>query len=124
MPGSHSFVPRLDPIGPSRRLDPNAPLTAAWLGGRPVILARPDPSIRRPGVPADLTVPITVSRLRRAIDIERGRATGPYEPSLIDDWPLSHVPIGSVDEQTRTGLIIFGMLFGAVLVGKALLERR
>lgn len=93
----HVIEPKLDPIDPDRRLDPDAPLMHAWLGGRPVVLARVDPRTQPAHLPAQMTVPITVSRLRRAIDIERDRATGPYVPSLVDDWPLSHMPIGSTD---------------------------
>jgi len=90
-----SLTPRFDAIGPNERLDPNAPLVAAYLGGRPVVLARRDPRIRRaPGVPSDLTVPVTMSRFRRALDIEAGRGTMRYEPSLIDDWPATHMPFG------------------------------
>lgn len=85
--------PRLDPIGPRRRIDPNAPLVAAYLGGRPVVLARPDPRTRRPGEAPGLTVPLTISRFRRALDLEAGRAVGPFRPSPIDAWPLSHVPL-------------------------------
>lgn len=92
---THSGVirPRLDALGPQRRLDPNAPLVAAWLAGRPVVLARPDPRTRRPGVPADLTIPLSISRLRRAIDIEGDRATGPFMRSEVDDWPLAFMPM-------------------------------
>lgn len=94
LPGS-VLAPRLDAIGPDERLDPDAPVVAAYLGGRPVILARPDPRVSRgPGVPSDLTVPVTVSRFRRALDIEAGRGTMRYEPSLIDDWPVTHLPFG------------------------------
>jgi hypothetical protein len=85
--------PRLDAMGPQERIDPEAPLVAAWLEGRPVVLARPDPRTRRPGMPADLTVPLTISRFRRALDIEAERATSPYEPSLVEQWPLTHMPI-------------------------------
>ncbi len=98
------ILPRLDPIGPERRIDPNAPLVAAYLHGRPVVLARPDPLTRRPGDPVDLTVPITLSRLRRGLDIERGRTGMPYMASAIDDWPLTHVP--SVYEYSGVGDVL------------------
>jgi len=85
-----SFVPRLDAVGPLERLAVDQPLVAAYLGGRPVVLAQTDPSVAGR---TQRTIPVTISRLRHAIDIERGR-DGSYEPSLVDDWPLSHVPIG------------------------------
>ncbi len=90
--GGHAIRPRLDPIGPQRRLDPypSRPIVGGYLEGRPVIFAQPDPRTRRPGMPSDLTVALTTGRFRRAIDIERGRATGPYEPTPIDYFP----PIG------------------------------
>jgi hypothetical protein len=83
--------PRIDQLGPSERLEPEAPLVAAYLGGRPVVLARPEQ--RGEAYPDQRTVPISISRLRRAIDIEAERATGPYAPSLVDDFPLTHVPM-------------------------------
>jgi hypothetical protein len=93
MPSSRYDVanPRIDQIGPSRRLEPDAPLVAAYLGGRPVVLARPEQ--RDQAYPDQETLPISVSRLRRAIDIEADRATGPFTPSLVDDFPLTHLPM-------------------------------
>lgn len=93
MPSSRYDVanPRIDQIGPMRRLEPDAPLVAAYLGGRPVVLARPEQ--RGQAYPDQETLPISVSRLRRAIDIEADRATGPFTPSLVDDFPLSHMPM-------------------------------
>jgi hypothetical protein len=38
-----------------------------------------------------------MSRFRRALDIEAGRGTMRYEPSLIDDWPLTHMPFGATE---------------------------
>ena len=113
----------LDQIGPERRIDPDAPLVAAYLGGRPVVLARPfRPG---PGEGTDFTVPITLSRLRRAIDIERGRDAGPYAPSMVEDFPLEFMPIaveraglGQQPEPPRTfSLPVF---FGSVAASFAL----
>jgi len=122
MPGGY-FAPRLDPIGQQRRIDETAPLVAAYLGGRPVVLARPDPRTRRPGEPADLTVPVTISRFRRALDIESGRATMRYEPSLIDDWPLTHMPIAGLSQDPgasqHPAVTVTGIVIGSV-VGYAL----
>jgi hypothetical protein len=89
MPSSRFDVanPVLDQLAPERRLERDAPLVAAYLGGRPVVLARPEE--RSEAYPEDLTIPISLSRLRRAIDIERDRATGPFVPSLVEDVPLS-----------------------------------
>lgn len=95
--------PRLDPIGPQRRLEQGAPIVAATIGGRPVFLARPDERGRRPGDPIDYTVPLTVSRMRRARDIELERATGPYRPSLVDDVPLNAQFSGDEDESRLPG---------------------
>lgn len=80
--------PRVDAIRSEQRLDPYASIVPAYLGGQPVMLARLDPATRPAGMPIDYTVPISVSRLRRAIDIERGYDTGPFEPSLVDDVSL------------------------------------
>ncbi len=93
MPSSRFDVanPMIDQIGPTRRLEPDAPLVAAYLGGRPVVLARPEQ--RGEAYPEQQTIPISISRLRRAIDIEADRATGPYTPSMIDDFPLTHTPM-------------------------------
>lgn len=93
MPGHH-IAPVLDAIDPDARLASDQPLVAAYLGGRPVVLARRDPSAIPTGFPRDMMTPVTVSRLRRAIDIERGRASSTFDPSLVDDWPLTHMPIG------------------------------
>jgi hypothetical protein len=79
----HAITPRFDPIDRERRIDPNAPVTAAYLGGRPVVFAQLDPSTRRPGEPAGLTVPLTVSRYQHAMDIERG-----YDPRGWEPTPL------------------------------------
>lgn len=93
-------TPRLDPGDRNRRIAPDAPLVAAYLGDRPIVLARPDPRYNQPGEPARRTIPMTLSRLRRAIDIERGYAVEePFRPSLTEtyplvaeDWPATHVP--------------------------------
>ena len=83
------IYPRLDPIGGQRRLDPNQTPMLAYLGGRPVLLSHPDPATRRPGMPADLTVPLTVSRVRRELDLEAGRAVDrPFFSSAVDYVPL------------------------------------
>jgi hypothetical protein len=79
----HAITPRFDPIDRERRIDPNAPVTAAYLGGRPVVFAEVDPATRRPGEPAGLTVPLTVSRFQHAMDIERG-----YDPRGWEPTPL------------------------------------
>jgi hypothetical protein len=79
----HAITPRLDPIGRERRIDPNAPVVAAYLGGRPVVFAQVDPATRRPGEPSGLTVPLTISRFRHARDIERG-----YDPRGWEPTPL------------------------------------
>lgn len=83
---SHAIVPRLDAIGPAQRLDPHAPIVYAYLGGRPVALVRPDPRSRRRGGRARVTVPITMSRLEHAYDIERGYDRRAWEPTPL--WGL------------------------------------
>lgn len=78
-----------DQISPDRRLETGSPVVEAYLGGRHVFLARPE---QRHGdftsEGYDFTVPLTASRMRRAYDIESGRATGPFRPSLVDYAPL------------------------------------
>lgn len=130
------ILPRLDPIGPERRIDPNAPLVPAFLAGRPVVLARPDPLTRRPGEPVDLTVPITISRLRRGLDIERGRTGMDFMASAIDDWPLTHVPmvydysgVGSSSQTSHTAewglyLGVYLSVTAAIGAGIAVLLRK
>lgn len=90
--GSHAITPRFDALGPEERLDPQAPVLEATIGGRQVYLARPDPRMRAPGsrLPRNYTVPLTVSRMDREYDLEYGRASSTYEPSAL-------VGIGSVD---------------------------
>lgn len=111
----HAITPRLDPIGRERRLDPNAPVIAAYLGGRPVLLGRPDPATRRPGEPADLTVPFTISRFQHAMDIERG-----YDPRSWDPTPLVGlgVPaaVGEGMDDASIYLAIAGIVFGGFLI--------
>jgi len=93
-PGEKNVLfPRLDPIDDTRRLDPNAPVLEAYLGGRRVLLARPDPKTRRPGMPVDLTIPLSVSRYRYARDIERDRATMPFEPTPIVGFEQDTTPL-------------------------------
>ncbi|MHC4814353.1 MAG: hypothetical protein ACYTFN_14760 [Planctomycetota bacterium] len=87
-------MPNLDALGPQQRIDPREPVVAAYLGGRPVVLARPDQ--RRGG--RNITVPVTLSRFRREFDLQSGRASPTYDPSLIDDWPLTHLPFGATVE--------------------------
>ena len=65
------MYPQLDAIGPERRIDPNAPMLAAWLGGRPVVLARPDPLTRRPGEPGWA---VTRQPVARSAEAHSGRA--------------------------------------------------
>lgn len=88
-PRAFRNIEQPDQIDPNRRLEPGTPVVEAYLGGRHVFLARPeqrhgDFSAEGPS----FTVPLTVSRMRRAYDIERDQATGPYRPSLVDDVPL------------------------------------
>jgi hypothetical protein len=61
----------------------------AYLEGRPVLLDQPDPRFRRPGMPVDLTVPLTVSRVQRELDLERGRGAYRYEPTPIAGYDPS-----------------------------------
>lgn len=70
-------------IGPQRRVDFDRPVVEATIGGRQVFLVRPDERRASADEPYDLTVPITTSRMRRAIDIEYDRAAAPYVPSQI-----------------------------------------
>ena len=79
----HAITPRFDALGPDERLDPNAPMLAATIGGRPVMLARPDPRMRGPGLTRNYTIPLTMSRLQREYDLEAGRASATYEPSAL-----------------------------------------
>lgn len=78
-----AIMPRLDPVSRERRIDPRAPVVEAYLGGRPVVLARMDPLTRRPGEPSDLTVPLTMSRYQHALDIERGYRASTWEPTPL-----------------------------------------
>lgn len=75
--------PELDPISIERRLDFEAPMLMATIGGRPVVLARPGQRQAPPGEPFDVTVPVTMSRMQRAIDVERGRDAYQYVPSHL-----------------------------------------
>lgn len=106
---SYSILPRLDPIGGQRRLDPYAPAPVmAYLGGRPVYLARPDPRVRSSRGRA-LTVPLTISRMRREHDLQRGYAVDrPFVASDIDDVPLGSVSFSGRDQM----LLLSGMLVG------------
>jgi hypothetical protein len=81
----------------------------ATIGGRPVVLARPDQRHGSPDEPVDLTVPITMSRLRRAVDIERDRAAYPYVPSLVDD-----VPLGELSDSAKGNLVGLGIVSGGI----------
>jgi hypothetical protein len=78
-----------DQVPSDEPLDPDAPLTFASWQGRPVVLARREPEYT--GGRARVTVPISISRLRRAIDIEGERNTLPYSPSMVDMTPLGGV---------------------------------
>lgn len=80
-------APALDPISTTRRIDFDAPMLLATIGGRPVVLARPDQRRASAHEPADLTVPLTMSRFRRAIDIERDMVAAPYVPSPLFGAP-------------------------------------
>lgn len=82
--------PRFNPVGPDEPIRTDEPMVAAYLEGRPVLLGQP--GYQRAGYPADLTVPFTVSRIRRARDIETGRDAAPYEQSMVEDFPLSQAP--------------------------------
>lgn len=107
------IYPRVDAIRGEQRLDPNAPIVPAYLGGQPVMLARLDPATRPPGMPIDYTVPISVSRLRRAIDIERGYDTGPFEPSLVDDVSLMTTGLRGLETLLPKGGALEGFLLAA-----------
>lgn len=107
---------QIDRISDTRRLDPNAPVTYAFLGGRPVALVRPDPLTRQPGMPADMTIPISMSRLRYARDIELDRATMPFEPTPIAG---EATPVGD-----KEGQKIYFVLFAGVVLGLAALAMR
>jgi len=99
---SYAIRPRLDPIAKTRRLDPyGPPPVLAYLEGRPVVLARPDPRNRRPGVPANLTVPLTLSRYQHALDIERGYDPAMWEPTPL--WGLGRGPSGRPLQLHRWG---------------------
>lgn len=106
------FVPPdIDPIGPERRVDFDKPVQYAYLGGRLVALARPlQKGGARPGEPYNLTVPLSVSRMRRAVDIELDRsATGPFVPSAL-------VGVGAaVDRDTPKKAVAY--VSGAILGG-------
>jgi len=96
--------PRLDEIGPQRRIEPDAPILFGTIGGRQVALVRP----RLRNESEDYTIPITMSRLRRALDIEADRAVTPYRPSLVDDVPLLPITYEGVSgtEISSTALAI------------------
>lgn len=81
--GSHAFMPVLDALPSNERLPPDQPLVAAYLGGRPVVLAQRDQALTPSHV--QMTLPVTISRLRRALDIEADRQSATYDPSLVDD---------------------------------------
>lgn len=68
--------PAFDQIDHARRIDFDAPLVFGTIGGRQVVLARPDQRRASADEPVDVTVPLTMSRLQRAIDIEHSRAVG------------------------------------------------
>jgi hypothetical protein len=70
-------------MGPDRRVDFDRPIVEATIGGRPVFLVHPDERTASPDEPRDFMVPITTSRMRRAIDIEYDRAAAPYVPSRL-----------------------------------------
>jgi hypothetical protein len=111
---SGTIRPRFDAIDPDRRLDPHAPPVLAYLEGRPVFLARPDPRYQGPRRGRPLTVPLTVSRMRRAYDLDRGLDPGPYEPSLVDDVPLAGTPPSKAAlVQGGLAAIGLGVVFGA-----------
>jgi hypothetical protein len=110
----HAIMPRLDPLARERRLDVNAPLVGAYLGGRPVVLARPDPRTRRPGMPSDLTVPLTLSRFQHAIDIERG-----YDPRSWEPTPLVGTGLDALASAGAVYLAAIGALGAAAGYGVA-----
>ena len=102
--------PAFDQIDTARRIDFDAPMVFGTIGGRPVVLARPDQRHASPDEPVDVTVPLTMSRFQRAIDIEHSRAVGPYKPSLLHGlglmeyganlgWPS---PDAALEAQLRT----------------------
>jgi len=88
----HAFPVKLyDDLPIDQRIEEGSPMPMAFIGGRPVYLARPD----RRGMPAGTprtTVPITTSRLRLAYDEEAGRLpTGPFQSSAVESFPLAGV---------------------------------
>jgi hypothetical protein len=102
-------------LPPDARIDPDAPLLAATIGGRPVVLARP--KIPGPGGET-VTIPVSISRLRRAIDQERGRDAAPYRESLIDDYPLAYAPmwpLSGVPTSVSLRVGLFGLAIGATM---------
>jgi hypothetical protein len=78
------------------RIDPEGPLVAATIGGRPVILAR---SYEHPME----TVPVTVSRLRKAIDTERGMDTSIWRQTAL---------MGELEDDVRGHILIAAAGFG------------
>lgn len=116
--GSGYIRPRVDAIPPNQRLDHNAPPVMAYLEGRPVFLARPDPRYQSARMGRPLTVPLTVSRMQRAYDLERGYDPGPYIPSPLAGPPTLNKK-GLVTGALMTlGLgVAFGAGAGALLRG-------
>lgn len=86
-PRAFRNIEQPDQIDPNRRLEPGAPVVEAYLGGRHVFLARPEQ--RHGDFVAEgpsFTVPLTVSRMRRAYDIERDRATARPNHTARVSW--------------------------------------
>lgn len=78
-----------DEVPPDEPLDEYAPLEFASWEDRPVVIARRRPEYT--GGRARVSVPISISRLRRAIDILGERNVLPYTPSMVDMTPLAGV---------------------------------
>lgn len=99
-----SLVPRLNPVGPYQPVDLDRPPMLAYLGGRPVLLTRTEPSRR-----GSITVPLSPQRYQRAIDLERGYAPGPFiESSLGSDSKSS----------AGAGLALLALALGTALIAR------
>lgn len=97
-PDEYGF-PRFDQLPQNAPIDLDAPLVAGTIRGQPIVLAqRQTPSGRT------VTQPITLSRLRRAIDLERGYDPGPFVPSALD---------GAEDTMDWTAVLLGALLVGA-----------
>lgn len=115
-PDEYGF-PRFDELPQNERLNPDSPLIAGTIRGQPIILAQRDPRYGQTGG-RTITQPISISRLRRAIDIERGYDTGPFVPSAIDDFPIAYMPawpLTGTDEHMDPISVGLAVLLGATV---------